>query len=326
MQLKIVGWYENEVDVPYGTEVFTDRYLWFKVEAAQGYELPAKMADKPYVLYMTSYEYETGDPVMLNLDFIEEPVDEEKPELPDGFEIEKIGLKGYFTEDVVKFYKSPEGTARTEELNTADLPDFVDVLWKVTDNRVTSHETWYYIGNTQSWAGIETWPDCYVPVSHVTLVPAEVTELYEALMGAASVDEFDELMENADAEILEQLIEKHFANLQEYYNAMVEAETRTEEAIVSIGETEVPVTVTGLLPEGATLSVGQVSDDEVLDGGFDVESAEEIMLALDIKVLDKNGDEWQPKKGRQITVSIGMAALGYEDGKISVCIINMGIQ
>ena len=312
MQMKIIDCYVHDVATGSGDM----KFIWYKVEAAEGYELPKKMSDKPYVLYMTTHEYEVGDPVALNFDFIPETAGDGRPELPDGFAIEKVGLKGYFSEDVVKFYKTPEGTARTEDLNTADLPDFVDVLWLVTDNRVTSHETWYYIGNTQSWAGIENWTDCYVPISHVTLVPAEVTELYEALMDATSVDEFEEIMENADAEILEQLTDKHFASMGIRYEELFAAGTKTKETTVTVDGKEIKVTATGLIPEGVTLEANLENNDTVMSGGFDIQSAEEIVLALDIKMVDGEGNEWQPKAGRNITVSIDMATLGYEDGKL----------
>lgn len=315
-QMEIVGWYENEVEVPYGDEIYKDRFVWFKVEAAEGYELPAKMADKPYVLYMTTYEYETGDPVTLNFELIAEPVENVKPELSEGYEFEDIQLKGYFSEEVVKFYKTPEGTARTADVNTAELPVFVDVLWKVTDTRLSTPEVWYIMKPDVTWPGMETWEFCYVPISHVTLVPAEVTTLYEALLGTATLDEYDELFENADTELIDQLTEKHFAALQEHYNTMMENETTTVAGSAAIGTVSVPVEVTGILPAGATVSVEPVNNDSVMDGGFDIENEDEIVLALDIKVLDENGEEWQPKEGRQITVAIGMEELGYEDGKI----------
>ena len=322
MQMVITGYYDHEVLV---AEDQTRRFVWYKVEAAEGYELPEKMADKPYVLYMTTDDYELAMPASLLFDLIDKPQEPEvpeepenagKPELGEGYTIEEVGLKGYFSEDVVKFYQQPVGTAITADLNTAELPDFIDVAWMVTDTRLSKPEVWYAVKVDENWSDIADWLICYVPISHVTLVPAEVTEFYEKLLGATTVDEYEELMENADAELMEQLTEKHFANLGNHYNDMVEAETRTEEGTVTIGEVSVPVTVTGLLPEGATVSVDVVDDAAVMDDGFDIESQDEIVLALDIKVLDKDGNEWQPKEGRQITVSIGMAELGYEDGKI----------
>lgn len=311
VKLLITGYYDHNVDQD-GESL---RYLWFKVEAAEGYELPEKMADKPYVLY-NSEDYYGYNPPLLNINFFENLPDAGKPELPDYYTMEKVDQKGYFSEDVVTVSKEPLGTSLVTNFNTAELPAFVDVSYKVTDTRLLKAEPWYYISGTESWPGIETWTGCYVPISKIILVPAEVTELYEALMGATSVDEYDEIMANADSEILEQLTDKHLTSLENHYSVMVEAETRTEEVFITIGDVEIPVTVTGLLPKNATVSAKIVKDSVVMDDGFDIESAEEIILALDIKVLDENGDEWQPKEGRQIAVSIGVEALGYEDGKI----------
>lgn len=71
---------------------------------------------------------------------------------------------------------------------------------------------------------------------------------------------------------------------------------------------KVDVTVSGNLPEGASLDLVDASGTEI--GGVD---ATEIALALDVSIM-QNGTEWQPGAGESVRVSIPASQLGLQDG------------
>lgn len=71
---------------------------------------------------------------------------------------------------------------------------------------------------------------------------------------------------------------------------------------------KVDVTVSGNLPEGASLDLVDASSTEI--GGVD---ATEIALALDVSIM-QNGTEWQPGAGESVRVSIPASQLGLQDG------------
>ena len=244
------------------------------------------------------------------------------PQLDPQYQIEEINRKGYFEKENVTFYKNPMGTSYTVTLATADLPQRVDVAYKVTDTSLQTPVSWYLLANTQSWQGIESWQYCYVLVEDVILADDEpetdpaVQQAFERLMATTTVDEFEELRAEIGIEIFRQFTTEQLDQINQHYNAMVEAETLTYETEVKYKGVDVPVTVTGLIPQGLTLSVHAASDETVLNGGFNVKKAEDIALALDIKLLDADSNEWQPKAGRTVIVSMGVTALGYQDGRI----------
>lgn len=232
--------------------------------------------------------------------------------------VEDVNLSGYFVVENVLINRLPMMASKDNEyIETAKLPDFVTVVSKVTEK---NGNVWYYIENTQSWENTEhvkTWGYCYIPADSIVLVDADVTQAYESLMGTTTVDSYEELAEEIDITVLEKFTDKHNANLSQHYDNLVQAETRTYTATeVYYKGKRVPVSVTGIIPDGLTLSVVAVEDADILTGGFDVKTAEDIALALDIKLLNPDSTEWQPKKGRQITVEMGVTELGYQDGRI----------
>ena len=331
--------------------------LWFKVEAAAGSTMPATLQNNPWVMYMINEEdypsllieapqptvtptvaptaeptaeptaTPTAAPSATPTAEPSQPTDTEgenitPPQLDPRYQIEEINRKGYFEKENVTFYKNPLGTSYTVTLATADLPQRVDVAYKVTDTGLQTPVSWYLLANTQSWQGIESWQYCYVLVEDVILADDEpetdpaVQQAFESLMATTTVDEFEELRDELGIEIFRQFTTEQLDQLDQHYNAMVEAETLTYETEVMYKGVAVPVTVTGLIPQGLTLSVHAASDETVLNGGFAVDKAEDIALALDIKLLDADSNEWQPKAGRTVIVSMGVTALGYQDGRI----------
>lgn len=70
------------------------------------------------------------------------------------------------------------------------------------------------------------------------------------------------------------------------------------------------VTVAGSIPEGVTVSAKAVSEDNV--GKYGIKG--EVVAALDIKLLDPNGNEVQPNA--PVTVTLDASAWGLEDGSV----------
>lgn len=307
--------------------------LWFEVEAAEGSSIPDMLAENPYLLYMAT---EVDAPALLitapssDDGSADDPAQEEPP-VDDGvllpppldsehYTIEEIGQKGYFNQNEVILYNEPLGTALSVvSVPVSQLDDFIDVVYKVTDNRYSTPTVWYVIRGTDNCEAVKDWQYVYLPAmgTDLVLVDNDVTEAYEKLLKADKVDEFDEIAEELGSDIFEKFTEKHIANLGTHYDKMVEAETitYTRNDITYKGR-PIAVNVTGIIPENVTLVVSEVDDGTVLDDDFDIDKAEDIILALDIKLIDEQGNEWQPKNNRQIEVAIDVAGLGIADGTI----------
>lgn len=265
-----------------GYAVDADGYIWYQVEAAEGYTLPDVLAENPYILNLAFPE----DPAALNI----------------------LPLTGMFQGESVVIKKSPEMAGKSETVPTAELPDFFDVT-PVND---ANGNAYYDLGDTTGWhENLAENGYHYVDASCVILIAPEVTVAYEKLKKADSAKEFDEIWESLPESVREQFTEKHLAVLdrcQEELNNVKYSDT------VTYNGKELEVSVTGPIPKtGVELSVSPVSNADILNGGFDVKSATEIITALDIKILQENGTEWQPEDGKRIAVSIGMEALGIED-------------
>lgn len=307
--------------------------LWFEVEAAEGSSIPDILAENPYLLYMATEE---DAPALLitapssDDGSADDPAQEEPPAddgvlLPpqldsEHYTIEEIGQKGYFNQNEVMLYSEPLGTALSVvSVPVSQLDDFIDVVYKVTDNRYSTPTAWYVILGTDNCEAVKDWQYVYLPAlgTDLVLVDNDVTEAYEKLLKADKVDKFDEIAEELGSDIFEKFTEKHIENLGSHYNEMVEAETvtYTRNDITYKGR-PVTVNVTGLIPENVTLVVSEVDDGTVLDDDFDIDKAEDIILALDIKLIDEQGNEWQPKNNRQIEVAIDVTGLGIADGTI----------
>ena len=277
--------------------IITDYYfddasesLWYKVEAAEGYTLPDVLVENPYVLHLT-YPEESPS-------FLMHP------------------RKAMFVGDKVIVQKEPVAASRYEEVEVDDLPDFFDITWsyEYTENGLS----WYDFGDISGWAENLTPEYRYISTSSVKLIPAEVSRAYEMLMTMEDVEDYNIYWSQIPEEITRQFTDKHLVNLeehQEYLRALENVEYSTS---VMIGDKVVPVTVRGKIPQtGVTLNVSPVSTESVLQEGFDIEEATQIVTALDIKIInDVDGTQWQPDEGDRIWVSIGVSEFGYEDGSI----------
>lgn len=380
IQLKIIGYYDHNITID-GEEI---RYIWYKVEAVEGYELPAKMADKPYVLYMKESDFDWGFPAALKFDLIEQqpeatptptPTPEATatpqptatpeatatpaptatpvatptpdvepddgtgtqpdagenegegdqlpvaPELDPRYEVTLIDKMAMFTGATVTLTGEPVATSMSIAiLDTVNLPAMFKISYQVTDKSLPGNPSWYIIENTSDWPSVSRWEFCYVTTEAVEFVDDAVADVVNRLLGATTVDQYEQIVDELmteDSSLLESVPEKLLNALSKHYDNLVQAETRTYTATeVYYDGKRVPVSVTGLIPDGLTLSVVPVADADILSGGFDVKTAEDIALALDIKLLNPDSTEWQPKKGRQITVEMGVAELGYQDGRI----------
>ena len=277
--------------------IITDYYfddtsdsLWYKVEAVEGYTLPDVLVENPYVLHLT---YPEEEPCIL-----------------------MHPRKAMFVGDKVSVQKNPVAASRFEEVAVDELPDFFDITWsyEYTDDYGLS---WYDFGDISGWAENLTPEYRYISTSYVKLIPAEVSHAYEMLMSTEDTEEYYAYLSQIPEEITRQFTDKHIANLEEHQKYLRALENVEHSTNAMVGDKEIPITVTGKIPEtGVTLNVSAVSAESVLQEGFDIKDATEIVTALDIKMINDDGTEWQPKEGDQITVSIDMAELGYEDGDI----------
>ena len=265
-------------------------WLWYKVEAAEGYTLPEILVDNPYVLHMDSlYEGCEGT-------FLMQP------------------LKGMFVSDDIYLQDSKVAASMGEMVKASDLPDFFDVVW-TTDGKNPALE-FYDLGDLKEWSGVTDPENHYVFTTYVTLIPAEVSRAYETLMDADSTAIYETILSYIPEEVTSQFTAKHKTNLKTHLDELHEIENVEKTTTVTIDGVEVPVTVHGRIPQNGELIVKLVDASTVMAEGFDIKDATELITALDIKIIDENGDEWQPDHNERIWVSIGMKELGYEDGSI----------
>ena len=275
----------------------SDEFLWFKVEAAGDGELPEIFQTYPYISYVDA----TGkNPGMV-----------------------LIPMMGTFADDTVVIKKEAVAASNMKTINASELPDIFEVSYIVNgiwEDYKWEGEVWrgYDLGDITGWHEIlkDAPAYHYVEESAVILYPAEVSRAYSFLISAESTAIYEAILSYIPEEILLQFTSKHIANLEEHVNYLYVIENVEKTEYVTIGDKSVEVTVHGKIPMDGTLSVQAVTSDIVMAEGFDIKDASEIVTALDIKIYDKNGVEWQPEEGETIWVSIDMAALGYEDGRI----------
>ena len=266
--------------------------LWYKVEAAEGYTLPQVLVENPYVLHLL--------------------LPDEQPSFL------MLPRKGMFVGDTV-YLQNAMGMGTDslyKQMAVADLPAFFDIDW--ADNDIMDDIEWFDLGDVSSWH-----PDLpaeyhYVEASNVVVIPAEVTHSYDRLMNAEGSEEFDYILSQLPESVTSQFTEKHLTGIKDREDYLYEIEHVEYQASTTINGAEIPVTVMGKIPQdGVTLNVSPVSAETVLQEGFDVKDATDIIAALDINITyNADGSEWQPEEGDTITVSIGMTGLGYEDGDI----------
>jgi len=256
-----------------------DGNVWYKLEG-----LEDTLSETPYVRYLD----ENGAPT-LNI----------------------LPLQGMFAGEEVELLNAPAMATKSEVLPTEELPDFFDV----TPVKDANGNAYYDLGNTKGWhEKLAETGYHYVAEGNVILIPPEVTVAYEKLKNVDSAEEYDEIWENLPESVREKFTDKHLSVLdkvQEVLNNIFYKKT------VTYNGKELEVSVTGPIPKtGVELSVTPVSDADILNGGFDIKSATDIITALDIKILRENGTEWQPAEGKYVEVDIGVGALGCPDGQV----------
>ena len=266
------------------------QYLWYKVKAAEGYVLPEVLEQNPYVLHLDPYALQNRIPA-----FIIGPV------------------KAIFN-STTGSVNVKEQSGATSNLDTVDLsllsPIF-DVMPVYQNSQYTNH---YDIGDLAA----EYTEYRYVEEGSITILPAEVSVAYEKLVAAEDTYEYYEIMREIPEEILAQFSEQHRTALDECIAALEALEQVRYKTTVDFGGIMLPIVVVGKLPDNVELQASVVPNATVFAEGFDVkEDFSDIIAALDIKlVYTADGTEWQPKEGRRVGVSIGLGALGYEEGAV----------
>ena len=257
--------------------------LWYKVEAVEGYVLPQILEENPYILQV---EYEEDFPSLLIM-----PV------------------KGMFVGETVDIKNQAAEATRAVTLATNTLPAFFDVI------PVESNDGWvgYDLGDVSSWSDELTQEYRYVEESSVMLIPVEVSVAYETLLKAESAEEYEQIWNQLPETVRNKFTDRHLEDLN---NRQEELNNVTHSGNVIYNGQTLEVSVSGRIPENVTLSVAPVSYETVMAEGFDVSSATDLITALDIKLLNPNGTEWQPEDGEYLELNIGMAELGVPDGKL----------
>lgn len=272
--------------------------LWYKVEAAEGYSLPEEFADNPYVLYLSNYDVNgfCAAPRLIILP---------KMAMVNGDSLT-------VNKDMASASSSPYIT-----LNTSDIPDFFEVYYVQGED---GNYSWYGydIGDISLWDNSLSNEYRYVEETAIILIPPEVTVAYEGLMNAEGSEEYNEYYESIPDNIKSMFTDTHLKNLEEHTEELVRLENIKYEETIDFNGIDLSITVKGKIPEnGHKLSVSVIDDQTVLDEGFDIDNVDEIVAALDIKIVNvETGKEWQPEEGNTLELTIDMASLGYEDGKV----------
>ncbi len=257
--------------------------VWYRIEAAQGYTLPQLLVDNPYIMHISSI-FDIPSLIILP-------------------------MKGMFLQETVEIKKQPGAAEQSVILPAAELPLFFDVL------PVGVNQEFFDLGDTTGWHDeLAEKGYHYVDEACVYLIAPEVTVAYEKLQQATSAKEYNEIWESIPESVRQQFTEQHLTVLDERQE---ELNNVTYSQTVMYNGKELGVSVSGPIPEqGVTLHVGAVSGEDILNGGFDVKSATDIITALDIKLLREDSSEWQPEDGQYVELNIGMAELGVPDGTV----------
>lgn len=88
--------------------------------------------------------------------------------------------------------------------------------------------------------------------------------------------------------------------------------TTTKDAVVAGTE----MAVTGDIPADVSLEASSVTAEHYNSAIFDyVPNSDMVLFAIDITLLNSDGSKWQPYNGETVTVTLGAAALGLDDGE-----------
>lgn len=268
--------------------------VWFKLGGVNGESVPETLADNPWVLHVYGEDIELG-----TLD-----------SNPSSFKL--LPAAAVFNPDAdgnIVLAKEPVAASHTETINVSELPDVVE--YSAVGGIYDLDDVLFYdIGEGYGEKGYR-----YIPVEYLTLIPVQASAAYEKIMDAEDVYEYYEIVYDTPSYVLEQLPAEHIKKFDEKIEQLYELEKKYVETTVSIGTVNLPVRVTGNIPDGLAVNAQLVSDDDVMDIGFDIKKPEDIIIALDV-TLSLDGEEWQPKEGRQVALSIGIGVLGYENDSI----------
>lgn len=280
------------IDFPDESELLTCG-VWYRVEAAEGYTLPETLANNPYVQNLAF----CGDIPSLLID---------------------TPLMGMFVGETAILQKEAVGAARQLEYPTANAPVFFPVEYLYSDGL-----TWYDLGDISAWSfeGVElgsiTEPQIYryVAESSVAPVPAVVSLAYEKLLDAENKADFESIQSTIPQGVLDLFPTQFKEAVEAHHQELIAKETVTLNMSVDYNGIALPVSVKGKIPADAVLSVTPVSSEQVAAEGFSV-SATDIVTALDIKIFNADGTEWQPADGEWVELTIGMSQLGVADGSV----------
>jgi len=269
--------------------------LWYKVKAQEGCELPEILAECPYILYVNCDDLEGG-----GFDYN-----------PPTFNIGP--LKGIFrSSGTVNFKKQSVVATPMTEVSVSALPEIFDITPAFYNGSSYGDIVWgdYDVGTIAS----EYTDYRYVSVDDIIIIPADATIAYDTLIKTEDTYDYYACIGEIPKGVLALFSDKHRAQLDVYIEHLISLEQVVKETTVNVGGIDVPISVTGKLPEGVTLHASTVTADTVIAEGFKLKDPADLIAALDIKLLyDADGSEWQPKEGRRIFVSIGVSALGYAD-------------
>lgn len=269
--------------------------LWYKVKAAEGYELPEILAECPYILYVNCDDLEGG-----GFDYN-----------PPTFNIGP--LKGIFrSSGTVNFKKQSVAASAMTQVAISDLPEIFDITPAFDYGGSYGDIVWgdYDVGTIAS----EYTDYHYVSVDDIIIIPADATIAYDTLIKTEDTYDYYACIGEIPKGVLALFSDKHRAQLDLYIEHLISLEQVVKETTVNVGGIDVPISVTGKLPDDVTLYASTVTTDTVISEGFKLKDPADLIAALDIKLLyDADGSEWQPKEGRRIFVSIGVSALGYAD-------------
>lgn len=272
--------------------------LWYKVKAVEGQTLPEILQDNPYVYQLSGGDVEAGisvyPPTFLVKPFTAVWIENENGE--------------------VEVYKQVAEASKTEIRSVEELPAIVEVepVYVVFDEYVSEEEG--YCEAVFCDLGEEYGDYRYVRVTSLQLIPAETAKAHQMLTETESVEEYYALLSQIPTETLAKLSEVHRTALDQKISELLEQENQIIETEVTFGDVTLPVRVQGNIPANCILQVSSVDDATTMSAGFNIDSAEDIIVSLDINVVSmEDGSLWQPEDGNMVNISIGMAELGYED-------------
>lgn len=267
--------------------------IWYRVEAAEGHTLPAILQENPYVRHMVF----CSDPPSLLID---------------------VPVMGMFVVETATLQKDAVGAAKQLEYPTANAPAFFPVEYLYSDSL-----PWYKLVDISAWSfeGVElgsiTKPQDYhyVAESSVAPIPAVVSLACEKLLDAENKADFESIQSTIPQGVLDLFPTQFKEAVETHHQELIAKETVTLNMSVTYNGIALPVSVKGKIPANATLSVTPVTAEQVAAEGFSV-SATDIVTALDIKIFNADGTEWQPADGEEVELRIGMSQLGVADGSV----------